>query len=73
MKIKRIEKKGRHLCIYIKIPFYSSFLKMYDKIEKYLDKEASLQTFVDITGKYIVLEYLLRSKEDILPYIEARK
>lgn len=72
MKIKRIEKKGRHLFIYIKIPFYSSFLKMYDKIEKYLDKEAS-QTFIDITGKYIVLEYLLRSKEDILPYIEVKK
>lgn len=73
MKIKKIEKEGRHLLIYIKIPFYSNFMKMSYKLEKYIDKEASLQTFIDITGKYIVLEYLLRNKEDILPYIEVVK
>lgn len=69
MKIKKIEKKGRHLKVYIKIPFYSNFSKMYSKIEEYIDKEASFSPFIDKTGKYIVLEYLLRSKEDILPYI----
>ena len=69
MNIKKIEKNGRRLLIYIKIPWYSSFKKMYNRIEKFLDKDASLDTSIDITGKYIVLKYLLRSKEDILPYI----
>ena len=71
MKIKKIEKDGRYLNIYIKIPFYATFNTMYNKIKfyGYLDEESSLPPYIDITGKYIVLVYILRNKENILPYI----
>ncbi len=71
MKPSKIEKDGRKLYIYFKIPFYSSFKKMYYKLQKYHDKDSSLESGIDITGKYIVIGYLLRSKEDIEPYLRG--
>lgn len=70
MKIKKIEKNGRRLDIYVKIPYFSNYMKMNDKLRKYYDKEASYDNWIDITGKYIVMSYILRNKEDILPYIK---
>lgn len=70
LKIKKIEKEGRLLRIYIKKPFNSSFSKLYDKIKKYLDKEASSHPIIDGSRKYMILTYLLRNKKDIEPYIK---
>lgn len=64
MKPSKIKKVGRRLYIYFKIPFYSSFKKMYYKLQKYYDEDSSLETFIDKTGKYIVIGYLLRSKDE---------
>lgn len=72
MKPNKIRKVGRRLYIYFKIPFYSSFKKMYYKIQKYYDNDSSLEPFIDKTGKYIVIGYLLRSKKDIEPYLKVR-
>ena len=69
MKPIKIKKVGRRLYIYFKIPFYSNFAKMYFKLRKYYDKDSSLEPFIDETGKYIVIGYFLRSKEDIEPYL----
>lgn len=71
MKPSKIKKVGRKLYIYFKIPFYSSFKKMYYKLQKYYDTDSSLETFIDKTGKYIVIGYFLRSKEDIESYLKG--
>lgn len=61
MKPSKIEKDGRRLYIYFKIPFYSSFKKMHFKLLKYYDEYSSLHPFIDKTGKYIVIGYILIS------------
>ena len=71
MKPSKIKKVGRRLYIYFKIPFYSNFEKMYFKLQKYHDKDSSLESFIDKTGKYIVIGYLLRTKQDIEPYLRG--
>ena len=70
MKPSKIEKDGRRLYIYFKMPFYSNFKKMYYKLQKYYDNDSSLEPFIDKTGKYIVIGYFLRSKKDIEPYLK---
>lgn len=70
MKPSKIEKDGRELYIYFKIPFYSNFKEMYSKLQKYHDKDSSLEPFIDKTGKYIVIGYFLRSKKDIELYLK---
>ena len=72
MKPSKIKKDGRKLYIYFKIPFYSSYKKEYSKLRKYYDEDSSLRTFIDETGKYIIIGYLLRSKKDIEPYLKWR-
>ena len=72
MKPNKIKKVGRRLYIYFKIPFFSNFKKMYYKLEEYYDEDSSLEPFIDKTGKYIVIGYLLRSKKDIEPYLKVR-
>lgn len=70
MKPSKIKKVGRILYIYFKIPFNSNFKKMYYKLQKYYDEDSSLEPFIDITGKYIVIVYFLKSKKDIEPYLK---
>lgn len=70
MKPSKIKKDGRKLYIYFKIPFYSSYKKTYGKLQKYYDKDSSLELGIDKTGKYIIIGYLLRSKKDIEPYLK---
>ena len=71
MKPIKIKKVGRRLYIYFKIPFYSNFKKMHYKLQKYYDEDSSLESFIDETGKYIVIGYYLRNKEDIEPYLKG--
>jgi hypothetical protein len=71
MKPSKIKKVGRRLYIYFKIPFYSNFEEMYFKLQKYHDNDSSLDPFMDITGKYIIIGYFLRSKKDIEPYLRG--
>ena len=72
MKPNKIKKVGRRLYIYFKIPFYSNFRKIHSKLKKYYDEDSSLEPFIDKTGKYIVIGYLLRSKKDIEPYLRGK-
>ncbi len=73
LKIKKIEKLGKYLYIYIKIPYFIGFKKISKQLAKYEDNEASLHTYIDIKSKYAILTYVLRNKEDILPYVNNRK
>lgn len=73
MKPSKIEKDGRRLYIYFKIPFFSDYRKVHEKLQKYYDEDSSMGEFIDETGKYVVIGYFLRSMEDIKPYIEWRK
>lgn len=70
MKPSKIEKVGRYLYIYFKIPFFSNYRKVHEKLQKYYDKDSSMEDFIDKTGKYVVIGYFLRSMEDISTYIE---
>lgn len=70
MKPSKIKKDGRSLYVYFKIPSYSNFRKMCSKLKKYYDEDSSLEPFMDETGKYIIIGYFLRSREDIEPYLK---
>ena len=43
---------------------------MHYNLQKYYDEDSSLESFIDLTGKYIVIGYFLRSKKDIEPYLK---
>lgn len=73
MKPSKIKKVGRRLYIYFKIPFFSNYRKVHEKLQKYYDKDSSIDDFIDKTGKYVVIGYFLISMEDVKPYIEWRK
>lgn len=56
----------------MKIPFGKTFydVKIYFK-NKYDDECMSfLDSGIDITGKYVILNFVLRNDKDIRPYIE---
>ena len=62
---------NNHLQIYIKMPFlagFGNFAKRYNS--KYANGyENYLGESIDVTGKYLILTFVLRNKEDILPYL----
>lgn len=70
MKPSKIKKVGRRLYIYFKLPFFHNFETIDKALEKYYDDDSSMGSFIDETGKYIVIGYFLRSMEDVRPYIE---
>lgn len=73
MKIRKIEKSGRYLKVYVKRPFGKNLRGVIKSIEiKYNDKENYnfLEPNISIDKREIVLTFVLRSKEDILPYIK---
>ena len=51
MKPSKIKKVGRRLYIYFKIPFFSNYRKVHEKLQKYYDKDSSMVDFIDKTGK----------------------
>lgn len=70
--IRYFEKENNLLKLYIKIPFGKTVkdVMVYFK-NKYDDGWMSfLDSGLDITGKYIILNFVLRNDEDIRPYIE---
>lgn len=70
--IRYFEKENNLLKIYIKIPFGKTVkdVMVYFK-NKYDDGKMSyLDSGIDITGKYVILNFVLRNDKDIRPYIE---
>lgn len=64
LKIKQIKKDGRRLYIYFKIPYFLGYKRTIDEIfNKYYDEESSMMPSFNITGRYIVMGYILKSKE----------
>lgn len=73
MKPSKIKKVGRRLYIYFKIPLFSNYRKVLEKLQKYHDKDSSMDGFIDETGKYVIIGYLLRNTKDIQPYTKRTK
>lgn len=68
LKVLKIEREGNQLEIWIK-GNYNKMAKYYEK--KFYDEYTSfLGTYIDVDGKYIILRFVLRNLEDILPYIK---
>lgn len=70
--IRYFEKENNLLKLYIKIPFGKTVrdVIVYFK-NKYDDGWMSfLGSGLDITGKYVILNFVLRNDKDIRPYIE---
>lgn len=67
-KVLKIEKDGKYLNIWIK----GDYKKITKKFIKYYnDGDFNFLTpDIDVTGKYTILRFILRNKEDILPYIK---
>lgn len=73
MKVDKIEKDGRYLKVYKKMKWYETYSRYNDEFNYYFgeNKEKYLGTHIDITGKYMVATFVLRDKEDILPYLKV--
>ena len=70
--VRYFEKENNLLKLYVKIPFGKTFydVKIYFK-NKYDDECMSfLDAGIDITGKYVILNFVLRNDKDIRQYIE---
>lgn len=64
---------NKHLEIYIKMPLFANYAILAQKYkEKYAnDFENYLGESIDVTGKYLILTFILRNMEDILPYLNT--
>ena len=70
INIKKVKKDGKYLELYAKKPFFMDFKLFHKQIDNYFkDEDNFLNVGIDITGKYAILTFILRNKEDILPYI----
>lgn len=70
LKIKKIKKNGRNLDIYVKKPKFMSFMFLEEIDKMFKDEDNFFGTMIDETGKYVILKFVLRSKEDIIPYVK---
>lgn len=69
LKVAKIERDGNCLEIWVK-GNYNKLAKYYEK--KFYDGHMSFMgTYIDVDSKYIILRFVLRNKEDILPYING--
>jgi hypothetical protein len=62
LKIKKIEKEGKKLYVYFKKPFYKSYLSVEKQLWQYYGV-GYIDTFLDLSGKYIVVSYVLKDME----------
>lgn len=70
LKIDYIEKNGKHLNIYIKVPYFRRFVNYADYFKQFKDNDNFLDPHLECDGKHIKMTFILRNKEDILPYIK---
>lgn len=69
LKVAKIERDGNCLEIWVKGD-YNKLAPYYEK--KFCDGHISfLGTYIDVEGKYIILKFVLRNKEDIELYIKS--
>ena len=69
INVKKIEKDGKRLILYAKKPIFmnmGSFIRIIDIT--FRDYDNFLEVGVDCTGKYAILTFILRNKEDLLLY-----
>ena len=70
--VRYFEKENNLLKLYIKIPFGKTVkdVIVYFKNKYDDDCMSFLGSGIDITGKYVILNFVLRNEKDIKPYIE---
>jgi hypothetical protein len=73
LKIKEVEKCGKYLRIYVKKPVFGDLRKFFHHLEVLFgDEDCFLNPMLDVTGKYVILTFILRNREDILPYVTGK-
>lgn len=70
LKVRRVEKQGKRLMLYVKKPLFISFHEFANEICRYFgDGDNFLNLGIDEDGS-VILTFVLRNKEDILPYLQ---
>ena len=76
LKIKSIQKDGKHLRIVIKKPYFMSLQKFMGKhnllFSKYDDEEMYNFNWGLTKDGDVLLDFILRNYDDIKPYIESK-
>ena len=72
-KIDWIEKDGKYLNIYIKFPYFRRFVDYYPYFEQFEDSDNFLGACLESDCKHIVMTFILRNKDDILPYVNLKE
>lgn len=66
INIKKIIKDEERLTMYAKIPMFKTFREYAMILNNYFkDNDNFLDIGIDETGKYVILDFVLRSKKDI--------
>lgn len=72
-KIDWIEKDGEYLNIFIKFPYFRRFVDYYPYFEQFEDSDNFLGACLEPDCKHIVMTFILRNKDDILPYVNLKE
>ena len=74
-KAEKFLKVGNYLDVYVKRKRFKSYIKQVEKIDKEFgdSNEAYLGCSLDITGKYIIMCFALRNKDEIYKFNKEEK
>lgn len=72
-KIDWIEKHGKYLNVFIKVPYFRRFVDYSSYFKQFEDSDNFLDAYLKCDGKHIVMTFILRNKDDILPYVNLKE
>ena len=73
LKIDKVIKDGKKLILYVKKPMFTNIKLLLDQCHFYFkDYDNFLEPSLDMECKYVILTFILRNQEDILPYLENK-
>lgn len=72
-KIDWIEKNGKYLNVFIKVPHFRRFVDYSTYFRQFEDSDNFLDAYLECDGKHIVMIFILRNKDDILPYVNLKE
>lgn len=73
MKIKKIEQNGRYLYVYCKKSFFMNYGDYYTYFINNFKDDINMTCFEpypDVTGKYIIFQFVLRNLRDTIVYCD---
>lgn len=73
LKIDKVIKDGKELILYVKKPMFTNIKYLLHQCNWYFkDYDNFLEPMLDMECKHVILKFILRNKEDILPYLESK-